>query len=149
MAANNKEAPMLGWSITFLIVAVVAAFFGFGGVATAFADLAKITFVVAAVLFLLSLVFGALPRERFVGGARWMGVLALGGLIGLGVYAWMDNDMSAERLGRSIDRSVVEVADATDDAADRAAGFVSETVDETRDEAAEAINEDEAKSDPN
>jgi len=57
---------MLGWAITFLIVALVAALFGFGGIAAAAVDIAKIIFVVAIILFLISavvtMVRGRSPR---------------------------------------------------------------------------------------
>lgn len=46
---------MLNWSITFLIIAIVAAILGFGGIATTAVEMAKILFVVFLVLFLVSL----------------------------------------------------------------------------------------------
>ena len=49
---------MFGWAITFLIVALVAALFGFGDVATFAVDIARIIFFLAIGLFLLSLVGG-------------------------------------------------------------------------------------------
>jgi len=53
---------LLYYAVVFLIVAVVAAFFGFGGVAgTAMAG-AKILFWVAIVLFAISLVAGLVRR---------------------------------------------------------------------------------------
>ncbi len=51
---------MIGWTITFLVVALVAALLGFGGVAGTAMEVAKIVFVVAVALFLLSAVFGVL-----------------------------------------------------------------------------------------
>jgi uncharacterized membrane protein YtjA (UPF0391 family) len=51
---------MLGWAITFLIVALVAALFGFGGIAGAAVDIAKLIFFVAIVLFAISAVVGLL-----------------------------------------------------------------------------------------
>ncbi len=54
---------MLGWALTFLLVALVAAFLGFGGIATFAVDLAKIVFFVAIVLFAISAVV-ALIRGR-------------------------------------------------------------------------------------
>ncbi|MDQ2953607.1 MAG: DUF1328 domain-containing protein [Pseudomonadota bacterium] len=54
---------MFGWAATFLIVALVAAFFGFGGVATFAVDIARAIFFVAIGLFLLLLV-GGLIRNR-------------------------------------------------------------------------------------
>jgi len=47
---------MLGWAITFLIVALVAALFGFGGIAAVAVDAAKIIFFVAIILFVVSAV---------------------------------------------------------------------------------------------
>lgn len=55
---GKEDAEMLGWAVTFLIIALVAAVLGFGGVAGAAAGIAKILFFVFLVLFLLSLVFG-------------------------------------------------------------------------------------------
>jgi uncharacterized membrane protein YtjA (UPF0391 family) len=49
---------MLGLVITFLIIAIVAAIFGFGGIAGAAVGFAKIIFFIAIVLFLISLLFG-------------------------------------------------------------------------------------------
>ena len=51
---------MIGWAITFLIVALVAAIFGFGGIAGAAVDIAKLIFFVAIVLFTISAVIGLL-----------------------------------------------------------------------------------------
>lgn len=52
---------MLGWAVTFLIVAIIAGLFGFGIIASASVGIAKILFVVFLVLFVISLV---LPRIR-------------------------------------------------------------------------------------
>lgn len=49
---------MLYWAVVFLIVALVAGVFGFGGISVMAAGFAKILFVVFLVLFLISLVFG-------------------------------------------------------------------------------------------
>lgn len=49
---------MLGWAITFLIIALIAAVFGFGGIAVAAAGIAKILFFIFLVLFVISLLFG-------------------------------------------------------------------------------------------
>jgi uncharacterized membrane protein YtjA (UPF0391 family) len=54
---------MIGWAVTFLIVALVAAIFGFGGIAGAAVDIAKLIFFVAIVLFAISAVIG-LMRGR-------------------------------------------------------------------------------------
>jgi uncharacterized membrane protein YtjA (UPF0391 family) len=49
---------MLSWVVTFLIIALIAALLGFGGIAGAAVGIAKIIFFVAIVLFLISLVAG-------------------------------------------------------------------------------------------
>jgi len=49
---------MFGWVITFLIVGLIAAVLGFGGIAGLSFEFAKIIFFVALVLFVVSLVFG-------------------------------------------------------------------------------------------
>lgn len=54
---------MLSWVVTFLIIALVAGLLGFGGVAGASIEIAKIVFFVAIVLFLVSAVVG-LARNR-------------------------------------------------------------------------------------
>jgi uncharacterized membrane protein YtjA (UPF0391 family) len=47
---------MLRWALAFFIIAIIAAVFGFTGIAVASAGIAKILFVVFLVLFLLSLI---------------------------------------------------------------------------------------------
>jgi uncharacterized membrane protein YtjA (UPF0391 family) len=49
---------MLRYSIIFFIVAIIAAVFGFGGIAAGAVSIAKILFFVFLVLFLVSLIFG-------------------------------------------------------------------------------------------
>lgn len=49
---------MLRWAIIFLVIALVAALFGFGGIAGAATSIARILFFVFLVLFILSLLFG-------------------------------------------------------------------------------------------
>lgn len=53
---------MLNWAILFLIVALVAAVLGFGGIAGTAIGIAKIIFVVAIVLFLISAVMHMMRR---------------------------------------------------------------------------------------
>jgi uncharacterized membrane protein YtjA (UPF0391 family) len=54
---------MLSWVVTFLIIALIAGILGFGGVAGASIEIAKIIFFIAVVLFLVSAVVG-LARGR-------------------------------------------------------------------------------------
>ena len=49
---------MLGWAVMFLIIAIVAAIFGFGGIAAASAGIAKLLFFIFLALFVISLIFG-------------------------------------------------------------------------------------------
>jgi uncharacterized membrane protein YtjA (UPF0391 family) len=51
---------MLYWTLIFLVVALVAGLFGFGGIASASAGIAKVLFAIFLVLFLVSLVFGVI-----------------------------------------------------------------------------------------
>jgi uncharacterized membrane protein YtjA (UPF0391 family) len=50
------EMKMLGWALTFLVVALIAAVFGFGGIAVASAGIAQIIFFVFLVLFAVSVI---------------------------------------------------------------------------------------------
>lgn len=49
---------MLRWALIFLVVGLVAALFGFGGIAGASIGIAKFLFFLAIALFLLFLVLG-------------------------------------------------------------------------------------------
>jgi len=49
---------MLYWAIVFFVISLIAALFGFTGIAIAFAGIAKILFFVFVVLFILTLIFG-------------------------------------------------------------------------------------------
>jgi uncharacterized membrane protein YtjA (UPF0391 family) len=53
---------MLRYALIFFIVAIVAALFGFGGIAAGATEIAKILFFVFLVLFVVSLVAGLLRR---------------------------------------------------------------------------------------
>ena len=51
---------MIGWALTFLVVALIAAVLGFGGIAGTAVEIAKLIFFVAIVLFAISAVVGLL-----------------------------------------------------------------------------------------
>ncbi|HRX78787.1 MAG TPA: DUF1328 domain-containing protein [Pirellulaceae bacterium] len=53
---------MLGWAITFLLIALLAAALGFGGIAGAATGIAKILFFVFIILFVISLISGGIRR---------------------------------------------------------------------------------------
>jgi uncharacterized membrane protein YtjA (UPF0391 family) len=52
---------MLSWALTFLIIALLAAVFGFTGIAGTAAGIAKILFFVFIALFLISFLVGRRP----------------------------------------------------------------------------------------
>ena len=51
---------MLTWAIIFFVIALIAAVFGFGGIATASAGIAQILFFVFLVLFAVALIARAI-----------------------------------------------------------------------------------------
>ena len=55
---------MLGWALTFLVVALVAALLGFTSIAGTAFGAAKIVFFIAVVLFVISTIVGALRGRR-------------------------------------------------------------------------------------
>jgi uncharacterized membrane protein YtjA (UPF0391 family) len=55
---------MLNWALIFFVVALIAAMFGFGGIAVAAAGVAKILFYIFVVLLLVSLAAGLAGRSR-------------------------------------------------------------------------------------
>ncbi|WP_456061995.1 DUF1328 domain-containing protein [Aporhodopirellula aestuarii] len=55
---STLEIAMLGWALTFLIIALIAGVLGFGVVAGTAATIAKVLFVVFLVLFVIGLLMG-------------------------------------------------------------------------------------------
>ncbi len=64
LSFNSKITVMLRLTIAFLVIALVAALFGFGGIAEGAVDIAKVLFYIFVVLFVLSLIFGGFRRRR-------------------------------------------------------------------------------------
>jgi uncharacterized membrane protein YtjA (UPF0391 family) len=60
---ENRGDVMLSWVVTFLVVALIAAVLGFGGIAGVSIEIAKTIFFIAVILFLVSAVIG-LARGR-------------------------------------------------------------------------------------
>jgi uncharacterized membrane protein YtjA (UPF0391 family) len=146
---------MLGWAIGFFVAALVAAVFGFGGIASAFTGIAIILFWVFLALFVLSLLFntfGGSHAATHGGSGRTFATIALIAGVALLVYAWVDNDMSAERVGAEIDQTAVQVAEGTSDAlsegADRAENLVEDASDEVRNDASQGLDEASDNVDP-
>ena len=53
---------MLRWAVIFLIIALVAALFGFGNIAAGATQIAQILFFIFLVLFVLALIAGGSRR---------------------------------------------------------------------------------------
>jgi uncharacterized membrane protein YtjA (UPF0391 family) len=53
-----KEENMLYWAAVFFIVAIIAAVFGFGGIAAGAASIAQVLFYIFLIVFLVSLIMG-------------------------------------------------------------------------------------------
>jgi len=59
LASEPEEGiSMLGWAVTFLVIALIAGLLGFTGVAGAAAGIAKILFFVFLVIFVVALIAG-------------------------------------------------------------------------------------------
>ena len=54
---HHSGVDMLGWAIGFFVVAIVAAIFGFGGIAASATGIAKILFFAFLILSIASFVF--------------------------------------------------------------------------------------------
>jgi len=55
---SKRENDMFRYAIIFAVIALIAALLGFGGIAGLSADFAKILLVIAAVLFVVGILFG-------------------------------------------------------------------------------------------
>ena len=49
---------MLRWAAAFFIIAIIAAIFGFGGIAAGASDIARVCFFFFLVIFVVSLIWG-------------------------------------------------------------------------------------------
>jgi uncharacterized membrane protein YtjA (UPF0391 family) len=67
-SAGGREGKvaMLKWAVIFLIIALVAALFGFTGIASASAGIAKILFGIFLVLFLAAVFIGLVVGKRLI-----------------------------------------------------------------------------------
>jgi len=54
---------MLYWAAVFFVIAIVAALFGFGGIAVGAAEIAKVLFFVFLIVFAVTLIFGLIGRR--------------------------------------------------------------------------------------
>jgi uncharacterized membrane protein YtjA (UPF0391 family) len=58
----EKGTIMLHYAVVFFVIALIAALFGFGGIAAGAAEIAKVLFFIFLVLFVVSLVVGLFRR---------------------------------------------------------------------------------------
>ncbi|MDZ4775734.1 MAG: hypothetical protein SGJ23_03000 [Alphaproteobacteria bacterium] len=142
-----SEATMINWVIGLFVAALAAAFLGFSGTAAAFAEVARVVFCILLVSFVVSGTV-ALAGSRALGMpafARTMSLVAAVSALSIGAYAWVDNDMSAERVG-AIDRHTVAIADtagaAVSDAGKRTGTLMERTVTDLRTDAHERAQRD-------
>ncbi|TMG87354.1 MAG: DUF1328 domain-containing protein [Betaproteobacteria bacterium] len=54
---------MLHYAVVFFVIALIAALFGFGGIAAGAVEIAKVLFFIFLVLFIVSLVLGLFRRD--------------------------------------------------------------------------------------
>jgi uncharacterized membrane protein YtjA (UPF0391 family) len=59
---------MIRWAVIFLVLGLVMAVLGFGGIGGAFIDIAKILFFVAIAVFVVLLVLGIVAGRKIAGG---------------------------------------------------------------------------------
>jgi uncharacterized membrane protein YtjA (UPF0391 family) len=65
LGRNNSQlggGNMLRWALAFFVIAIIAAVFGFAGIAVAAAGIAKLLFYLFLILFLVALVGGLVRR---------------------------------------------------------------------------------------
>ena len=58
---------MLSWALAFFIIAIIAAVFGFGGIAAGAATVAKILFFIFLAVCLILLIGGLLAGKKIAG----------------------------------------------------------------------------------
>lgn len=58
---------MLRWSAVFLVIAIIAAALGYGGIASDAAEIAKVLFFIFLGIFLLTLILGVVAGQKLFG----------------------------------------------------------------------------------
>lgn len=64
---SRGRNDMMRWAVIFLVVGLVMAVLGFGGIGGAFIEIAKILFFVAVAIFVILLVLGLLTGKKVAG----------------------------------------------------------------------------------
>ena len=58
---------MLRWSVVFLVIAIIAAALGYGGIASDAAEIAKVLFLVFLGIFIVTLILGLVAGQKVFG----------------------------------------------------------------------------------
>ena len=58
---------MLRWSAVFLVIAIIAAALGYGGIAADAAEIAKVLFFIFLGIFFLTLILGLVAGQKLFG----------------------------------------------------------------------------------
>ena len=61
---------MLRWSAIFLVIAIIAAALGYGGIAADAAEIAKVLFFIFLGIFVVTLVLGLVAGQKLFGQKR-------------------------------------------------------------------------------
>jgi uncharacterized membrane protein YtjA (UPF0391 family) len=61
--STKQESTMLHYAVVFFVIALIAAVFGFGGIAASAAGIGKILFIVFAILAVASFLFGLVRKN--------------------------------------------------------------------------------------
>jgi len=64
MPEEKELFSMLSWAVMFLVIAVIAAIFGFGGIAGTAAGIAQVLFWIFIAVFVISLLFSLARGQR-------------------------------------------------------------------------------------
>jgi uncharacterized membrane protein YtjA (UPF0391 family) len=66
----RKEIYMLRWSAVFLVIAIIAAALGYGGIAADAAEIAKVLFFIFLGVFVVTLILGLIAGQKLFGQRR-------------------------------------------------------------------------------
>jgi uncharacterized membrane protein YtjA (UPF0391 family) len=61
---------MLRWSAIFLVIAIIAAALGYGGIAADAAEIAKVLFFIFLGIFVVTLILGLVAGQKLFGSRR-------------------------------------------------------------------------------
>jgi len=64
LAKKGQAMSLLKWALIFLVVSIIAAVFGFGGIAAASADIARVLFYIFVAIFVILLILGIVAARR-------------------------------------------------------------------------------------